>query len=1503
MGKRKKYYKSRVPLGGSVSKNSSYKTPLARRLQRGEEPNSSGAQSTVLDQSSSAEGGASVGSAEFDSLNNAVIARFCQDRGVIAVDLSNAIVPLAITYSEHLSLKSVGYGALVPKAKDVLKVKLVDKAENGEYCKAATDRYEIESVRLFQLSPRSPEEWLTFVEATRRHLESSGSNASIDDIGNLEIVWGQLLTADFSYVLSSAIGRFLLALRSRCRELHQYSLDSAFDWLLDQLMLSDCLSRLMKPLLLRAINLKQVKAAAVANEESENADQQILGPLTRLICSKDETVLNCKLLPMARELAPSQSNNDLLSLLHCRRLLQPASSCSTTRKPIGAVSNCESLSTEDYCEIIDAVELQDKYFEMPETRTEPFEEDGRVKISEDNHDAKSLMTPPISQSLEQQKIAASAISSPPLRFSLSKRLGQPLQHWPLPECFTRQSKSPPIPEDQGESLFSSERRPPLPLQNNRKRTRSRSSSPPELFQLQPHRRTAHDRLGKRPKRLRHSSPSEDQTRLPPKSPSHSPLPSVSQGQCSSDSAIVNRQRSKLKNSSVMADIIAWSSEGFGALIIDEKPNERYVVPISREEHISHLNVGYGFLEPKVKDVLKVTFKKTRRKNNDSDDETDSDEDSAIESVQLFQLSPRSPEEWLIFVEATRCHLESSGLKAKVNDIGNLEIVWGQLLTVDFSYVLSSATGRFLLALRRRCRRFHRCSWDSAYDWILERLMNPERLCQLMMPLVKMATTGNGQHLEPIRSVQDKTEPENSDMSMAITESEHTKKSESISCVEASASGESMDLKTKQIASAAHKLFCELARLTCAKDASVLDRVLLPMAQSLTTVIDPVEEDAEEDQQRRCHSILLEMLTVSVELQRRQQAALKTAGRGGILPSYAELTAESNLVSSTVDGTQMKTSNWLAGLQPALEIGAYRTVEEYIETMLGLLRADCFDKFHECMKQVKSGKLSKDSGLRLYLNVKVAAVKVATRGAALRIAVTFDLPAKDKGPSNWSKSSRLMQGNLLCLSLDEKFSQYFWATVVEKRQDELTKNERLVWIQPCKPERSGLSVGEALVTILVNSTAASSGMLMLESPSMFRAFQPVLASLQSLSADCVPFADVLASAKVDSACIEPDFVTRYYNNEEPKTPLPSIKLPAGLNLDHCQAEAFANALHRRVYVCQGPPGTGKTLLGVLIAKQLLQLETLKGRPLLVLCYKNHALDEFLIKLLPEYEHRMVRVGGRSRDTRLENIGLRAVRSRIKAFRPVNRLLDRLRENWEELKSCLEFLNRIFETPAGAIINACDYRQLYSIVHCGHVRDAALNDAHESLKSVPPERLFVEINKTTETYSAFNASVGFCLPSLPQGLEENRPQNLKVKLQAIKSKSTGQKLKENDEEDDGEEIREREEQLAMGARDDGPSTGNEMRINVDLIRQSQLYLDSSIEECSQKDFMQRLLLKLPTQLSHTEQWLFYQLALNKICKETKERIEMLVEKIMELEADLEQTNTEADVEVLSRMRVVE
>lgn len=43
--------------------------------------------------------------------------------------------------------------------------------------------------------------------------------------------------------------------------------------------------------------------------------------------------------------------------------------------------------------------------------------------------------------------------------------------------------------------------------------------------------------------------------------------------------------------------------------------------------------------------------------------------------------------------------------------------------------------------------------------------------------------------------------------------------------------------------------------------------------------------------------------------------------------------------------------------------------------------------------------------------------------------------------------------------------------------------------------------------------------------------------------------------------------------------------------------------------QGPPGTGKTFVALRIVEMLL-LNRVSNRPILVVCYTNHALDQFL-----------------------------------------------------------------------------------------------------------------------------------------------------------------------------------------------------------------------------------------------------------------------------------------------------
>ncbi|RHY06073.1 hypothetical protein DYB36_006893 [Aphanomyces astaci] len=110
------------------------------------------------------------------------------------------------------------------------------------------------------------------------------------------------------------------------------------------------------------------------------------------------------------------------------------------------------------------------------------------------------------------------------------------------------------------------------------------------------------------------------------------------------------------------------------------------------------------------------------------------------------------------------------------------------------------------------------------------------------------------------------------------------------------------------------------------------------------------------------------------------------------------------------------------------------------------------------------------------------------------------------------------------------------------------------------------------------------------------------------------------------------------------------LMVSLTLDPQQEESFLAALTHQVHLTQGPPGTGKSYLGVALVRALLIVRDLwlvqcpsVGRPpILVLSYKNHAIDEFLKDLVKSepvfrYNHNplrsLVRIGGSCKDPAL------------------------------------------------------------------------------------------------------------------------------------------------------------------------------------------------------------------------------------------------------------------------------
>lgn len=82
------------------------------------------------------------------------------------------------------------------------------------------------------------------------------------------------------------------------------------------------------------------------------------------------------------------------------------------------------------------------------------------------------------------------------------------------------------------------------------------------------------------------------------------------------------------------------------------------------------------------------------------------------------------------------------------------------------------------------------------------------------------------------------------------------------------------------------------------------------------------------------------------------------------------------------------------------------------------------------------------------------------------------------------------------------------------------------------------------------------------------------------------------------------------------------------------------------------GTGKTYVGLRICQALLQNATVWGHnevgiakkrsPILVVCYTNHALDQFLEGILP-FCQSIIRIGGKSKSPLLEHFNLKSVKS--------------------------------------------------------------------------------------------------------------------------------------------------------------------------------------------------------------------------------------------------------------------
>ncbi|NWR35552.1 ZNFX1 protein, partial [Tachuris rubrigastra] len=340
------------------------------------------------------------------------------------------------------------------------------------------------------------------------------------------------------------------------------------------------------------------------------------------------------------------------------------------------------------------------------------------------------------------------------------------------------------------------------------------------------------------------------------------------------------------------------------------------------------------------------------------------------------------------------------------------------------------------------------------------------------------------------------------------------------------------------------------------------------------------------------------------------------------------------------------------LRPNIVSGRYESTSIYLDTHFRLLREDFVRPLREgileLLQSFEDGGLrqKKFDDIRTYFDTRVIAPRCASTGIVYK--VQFDI--KPLKFVQWQNSKRLLYGSLVCMSKDH-FETFLFATVSNRDAAELVNGI----VELCFDAQSQALLAEV---------QPSDSFLMVETTAYFEAYRHVLEGLQEMQEEDIPFQKYIVEC--DTRVKEPAYLTEdtAYNlaplvktSDEETCPdsLRSVRIldpkqwlsMEALRLDESQMRALNLALTKELAIIQGPPGTGKTYVGLKIVQALLANKhawqsTFQKNPILIVCYTNHALDQFLEGIYSFQKNGIVRVGGRSSSEVLKEFTLKELR---------------------------------------------------------------------------------------------------------------------------------------------------------------------------------------------------------------------------------------------------------------------
>ncbi|KAI1733344.1 AAA domain-containing protein [Ditylenchus destructor] len=381
------------------------------------------------------------------------------------------------------------------------------------------------------------------------------------------------------------------------------------------------------------------------------------------------------------------------------------------------------------------------------------------------------------------------------------------------------------------------------------------------------------------------------------------------------------------------------------------------------------------------------------------------------------------------------------------------------------------------------------------------------------------------------------------------------------------------------------------------------------------------------------------------------------------------------------------------LRPIKVQGPYDDEEHYLDIHFRLLREDLIRPLREGIQEYRQqilaqqrsthSKSGKKPDLYVYRDVQVFETELHKQTGQL---LNY-LQLKTHKNMRWNK--KLIYGSLVCLSSDD-FNRNLIFGVVHDRNEKMLLNGQV-----------------GLILENHGQLDTSARYCMAESPAYFEAYRHVMSNMQKIRIP-IPFARYLVHAQTETEM--PEYI-RNCNGGVNFDVMLKINFAAHLNwrhnldehdedwgMDESQLEALKYALSNELVVIQGPPGTGKTFLGLQLTRILLANQEIWNalgnrfaladdidddgfyipppesdhRPILVVCYTNHALDQFLEAISQSLKNGIVRIGGRCKNPALERFMLNKVRwdfyeaRRLEAHRPRDHVRAQLGDTKNYLK---------------------------------------------------------------------------------------------------------------------------------------------------------------------------------------------------------------------------------------------